>query len=338
MALGARIFDLFRDFAGSQGGNFLTRMFGAQQQRQQNQQVQQQQGALGGIGLGVAGLPGVPGIPSFQPQPGMDLGALPGQAQDLAGRLSGQSNRDFNAIQRGLAGQFNPLLGRLGGLPGQFAGQNQNILNTFGGQAARTQANFQQGAADINRRFDDRLGQAFGILEGRGAQAGEDISTRFRESLGESQAGLRARGFGGTQRANIAQGSARGESAEQRRLQEQLRGERLGVFTDLSGQAVQARQQLLNTGTGLQAGFAGQQLGAAQGGQQFLGGLNLGTIGQQAGIGQFMQGAVQQSRQQNLSNQFQLGQFPIGVQQQGIGQALNFLQPLDVRPPQQLQF
>lgn len=332
-----QLFGMGEDFLSSQLGQFFVNQAAANEQRKLDERARGQQEALVGQSLGMFGLGGIPGVDAVPPPPGMDLSALPGQAQTLADQLGGLSSGNLARTQTGLGG-LGRISAGLQALPGQFTRQNRNILGEFRQQGQNITGQFGAGAGDINRGFRDRLGEALGMLEGRGAQAEEDIATRFRESLGEQQANLRARGFGGSDIANIARASAGEESAEQRRLQEQLRGERLGLFSDLSGQGLAAQERLLGAGTGLQAGFAGQQLGAGQAGQQFLGGLNLNALGQRGQLGQFMQDALMQSRQQDLSNQFQFGQFPIGVQQQGIGQALQMLGSLDIRAPQQMDF
>jgi len=348
---------------GSAPAGFLSRLLAAQQQQQVNERVRGQQEQLFSQQAGILGLSGVEGAPAVPPPAGLDLSALPGQAGALGRELGGQSLFNQNIGQNRLQGAFGPgsdIMTALRGLGSQFGAENQNILGQFGRQAGGITGQFQQGArglgrgfgvgaAGINRDFEQRLGRGLGMLEGRGQQAEEDISTRFRESLGNQQRGLSARGFGGTLSSNIAQGSAREESAEQRRLQEQLRGERLGLFTGLSGEALGARERLLGAGTSLgerllgagtnlQAGFAGQQLGAGQGGQQFLSSLNLGALGQQGQLGQFLQQQLGLGRQQHLSNRLQFGQLPIQAGFQATGQALSSLGQLGVNPPQQLRF
>lgn len=395
--------DFFSDLFGSGIGGMGVNLYIAEQQRRINERAQGQQEAMFGRGLGMFGFGGIPGVEAVSPPQGMDISRFPAYARTLAERLYGQSGTMREQQQRRL-GQLGPqgeIMGGLAGLPGQFGAQNQAILDQFGGQAGDITGQFQRGAggllgqfgqgaagllgqfgqgaealrsqfgagaAGITGGFEDRLGTAMGMLEGRGQQAEEDIATRFRESLGAQQQGLRARGFGGTMAANIAQGSAVGESAEQRRLQEQLRGERLGLYSDLSGQGLAARerllgagtglgqqllgagvglgqqllgagtglgQQLLGAGTGLQAGFAGQQLGAGQAGQQFLGGLGLSALGQRGSMGQFFSEQLGRIQQQDLANRFQFGQYPIGIGQWGAGQALGFLGPGQIAAPQQ---
>jgi hypothetical protein len=354
----AQLFSALR----SPPGGFLMNLLGGRYQRGLNEQARAQQEALFGQTLGMLGLGDLPGIPSVAPPPGMDISQYPGQALMLSRRLTGQSQANQASALDALEplGPMGPLAQELAGLPGQFGPENQAILEQFGRQTGDITGQFQRGAEALRRRFarrgagitggyESRLGTAMGMLEGRGRQAEEDISTRFRESLGGQLSGLRARGFGGTMAANIAQGSVRDESAEQRRLQEQLRGERLGLFGQMSGEGLAAQERLLGAGTtlgqgllgagtGLQAGFAGEQLGAGLAGQQFLGGLNLGALGQRGQLGQFYQQQLGQIGQQNLANQFLFGQYPIGVGQQVAGTALSMLGPLDIRSPQQLQF
>ena len=353
---------MFFDAFGSPAFGFLGNMWAAEQQHELNQQAQAQQAGMFGKGLGMFGFGGIPGVNAVPPPPGMDLGQLPGQAQTLAGQLSQQSQQGQTEMLQAL-GQLGPqgkIMRGLKRLPGQQATMSgrdlrrallrgRDITGQFQTGAEGLRSQFGAGAEGITGGFEDRLGRAMGMLEGRGAQAEEDISTRFRESLGAQQQDLRARGFGGTMAANIARGSAAGESAEQRRLQEQLRGERLGLFSDLSGQGLAARerllgagtglgQQLLSAGTNLQTGFANQQFAGGQANRQLIAGLGLSTLGQQGMLGQFSQEQLGQIRQQNLSNQFGFGQYPIGVGQQVGGQALGFLGPGQIPAPQQLQY
>lgn len=309
-----------------------------------------------------------------------DVGNLPYQAGHLNRQLGGQSINARDLLRGSLSRQLgvgSSLQSDLRGLPGQFGMANQGILGQFGQQAGGITGQFQTGAeglrgqfgtgaqglrsqfgagaAGITGGYGNRLGTALGMLQGAGRQASEDISTRFRESLGNQQQALRQRGFGGTMAANIAQGSATQESAEQRRLQEQLRQQSVGMFTDLSGQGLAARERLLGAGTGLgqgllgtgtqlgqgllgagtnlQAGFAGQQLQAGQAGQQFLGGMNLDALAQRGQLGQFLQQQQGDILQQDLANRFSFGQYPIGIQQQLGGQAFGML-----GVPQQLNY
>jgi hypothetical protein len=272
-----------------------------------------------------------------------DLQGLPRTSGIMGHRLLDR----FGQQTGGIAGRFQQgaegLLSQFGqgaqGLRAQMGRGATGLLSQFGQGAQGLRSQFGAGAAGITGGFEDRLGRAMGMLEGRGQQAEEDIATRFRESLGAQQQGLAARGFGGTMAANIAQGSAREESAEQRRLQEQLRGEQLGLFTNLSGQGLAARERLLGAGTGLgqqllgaQVGLGQQLLGAGTGlgqqllgagtglGQQLLGaGTNLqaGFAGQQLQAGQGLQQLLAGLRLSSLGQQGGLGQF----MQQMFGQA-----------------
>lgn len=314
----AGTFGAANDFFSNQLGGFFTNLFFAQQQQERNESTLEQQENLVGQAGGIIGLEDIPGIPSFDSP--FDISGLPGEARGLANQLTtgpGSSRDNLALGRRELFGQFGPqsaLQTSLGALPGQFGEANQGILSEFA-----------SGATGINQGFQDRLGGALSILEGSGRQAAEDISTRFETSLGNEQQALRARGFGGTQAANLGQASAIGESAEQRRLQEQLRQQRLGVFSDLSGQALGAQERLLGSGANL-----------AQGGQQFLGGLNLNALGQQGALGQFFTQQLAAGRADDLANRFQFGRFPLDVTQQTAGLALSGLGPIDIRNPQQL--
>lgn len=336
-----QLFSFFNTLLSSPLGGFLAEQGAAAGDQRRADVARTQQEGLFGVTQGITGIGDLPGIPSVTPPSGLDLSTLAPQAGELADRLGNQSSNFLRLMQESLGrnlGTMSPLQRDLRGLPGQFATENQNILDRFGQRAGDIQSEFGTGAAGITRGFADRLSTGLGILEGRGAQAEEDISTRFAESLGNQLGDLRSRGFGGTLGANIAQGSVREESAEQRRLQEQLRGERLGVFTSLSGEGLAARERLLGAGTGLATGFAGTELGAAQAGQGFLGNLNLNVLQQRGGLGQFIQQMLAGGRQQELMNQFQLGQFPIGVQQQAIGQTLGALGPFQIEPPRPTNF
>ncbi len=378
-----QIFGGFNKFLSSPIGGFILSQFTANEQRQINEATREQQENVVGQQAGTLGLSPIPGIPTIPSS--LDITQFPGQAQSLADRLSrlssGESNqaraRAFRAfgtdspINKGLAGlqgdfqtanqaTLDEFGQQAGGITGQFQAGAQGLQQQFGAGAAGLQSQFAQGAAGINQGFQDRLRESLGILEGAGQQASEDISTRFQESLGNQQQALAARGFGGsTLGSNLALGSAREESAEQRRLQEQLRQQRLGTFANLSGQALGAQQGLLGAGTSLgqgllgfgtslgqgllgagtnlQAGFAGQGLAAGQAGNQFGANLGFGALQAQSGNNQFLQNFLQRNVQQNLDNQFRLGQFPIGVGQQAAQTQLNALGQLDIRNPQQLQ-
>ncbi len=378
-----QLIGLGTDFVSSELGGFILSQLTANEQRQINEQTRATQEGAAGAALGTAGVGDLPGLPATPSS--LDITQFPGQAQTLADQLSRLSSGESNQARArafrffGQDSPTNKALARLqsdfgtanqatldefgtaaGDITGQFQTGAQGLQQQFGAGAAGLQGEFAQGAAGITSGFQDRLGTALSMLEGRGVQAAEDISTRFQESLGNQQQSLAARGFGGsTLGSNLAQGSAREESAEQRRLQEQLRGERLGIFSNLSGQGLVAQQQLLGAGTALgqgllgagtslgqgllgagtnlQAGFAGQALGAGQAGNQFGAGLGLSALQQQSANNQFLQNFLAQNVQQNLGNQFQFGQFPISVGQQAAQTQLNALGQIDIRNPQQLQ-
>ena len=271
----------------------------------------------------------------------LDISRLPGDAGQLAFGLGQQSraNRKIDATRLvDTFGESGALSRGFGELGGSFSNFNTGNLNRFAGQTGDIQSQFGQGAAGINQGFGNRLSGAFGLLEGAGRQESADISRRARESLGNQQQDLRARGFGGTLSANIAQGNVRDENDAQGRLQERLRQQRVGLFSDLTGQGLAARERLLGAGTNLAAGFAGQTLGSSQAANQFRSNLDLSALGQQVGLGQFLQQGLSQGRQKNLSNQFQFGQFPIQTGLQAAGLGAQLLGPLQVNPAQQLQF
>ena len=376
----------FFDFAGSPafglGFNFLTSIL----ENQRNQLTTEQREFLFAQGQAVSGLKEFPGIPPVDIPSFLQPQDLLGRSRRLGDQLAGKSQVISDAQQSRLQGAFGPgskFQRQLGAIPGGFGTASRGILDEFGTAAGNITDEFQQGAqgllggfgasgdllrnqfaqgaGGINQGFQNRLTEALGILEGRGAQAEEDISRRFGESLSVQQTDLARRGLGSTTiQANISAGNVERESAEQRRLQEQLRGERLGLFTDLSGEALDAQgrllgagtnlgqsllgagttlgQNLLGAGTNLQAGFAGQQFAGAQGANQFGANLSLNTLGAQSGLAQFLAQMLGLNQQQSLSNQFDFGQSTLGLQERLQNRTSGNLGGCDILNPQPLQF
>jgi hypothetical protein len=142
---------------------------------------------------------------------------------------------------------------------GLVAGQQAdyaNLLNDFYGMSDSVQSRYDTMASDIkgqyggfegdlNKRYADRTKTGMGMLEGYGDQQKADISQKFANLGGAQTAQLAASGLGGTSvGASMATGRAREESAEQRRLGEDVTRMKSDVYSDLSGDELGARYDL----------------------------------------------------------------------------------------------
>ncbi len=116
-----------------------------------------------------------------------------------------------------------------------------------GGLAGSYQSAYDEARAENERRYGEilggynqRYGNAMGLLEGQGEQARADLASRFADTRGRQAAYLNARGLGGTTLApTIQQGLASEEQSARGRLDEALRREKLGYMTGLSGDTLQ---------------------------------------------------------------------------------------------------
>lgn len=135
---------------------------------------------------------------------------------------------------------------------------------------------------EVTGGYEERHEQGMGYLEGMGGQALEDVSQRWREREASSTADLTSRGLSAsTIGPTLGQGFEREKGAELRRLEDQLREQKLRWDTGLSGEALQARERLGTGRAGMQAALSGEALSAqGQAGGQELAAL-LGMTGEE---------------------------------------------------------
>lgn len=100
-------------------------------------------------------------------------------------------------------------------------------------------------AAESDKGYQDRYDRNIKDLEGAGVQAGKDIDQRFKASGGRIVADAQNRGLYNTTVLSSAEaGNEASRSAEQGRLTDTLRRERIGLDTQLSGDRLESQTDL----------------------------------------------------------------------------------------------
>jgi hypothetical protein len=266
--------------------------------------------------------------------------ALAGQVGNLATNVGRQSLQYYNqpAARGRYGGAMDPISQGYGALPGRYAGQAAGINRGYGQRAADVMGGFGRGAAGVGQGYQQRLATGMGMLSGYGRQAGADISRRYGAAGSTAQANLAARGLGGTTVAgDVGRGFATEESAEQRRLGEDVQRMQTGLYAGLSGDALRSRENLLQYGTGMRAGLTGEALSAQQQAAQFGAGLSLDALGAQGDIARGGVDYQDQAMQTYLANRFGYGMAPIQAGWDAAQSGINLTQGINRLPPQGYQ-
>lgn len=237
-----------------------------------------------------------------------------GAVQQLAGGQLGEAERFYGGapqrfeafaqpVRRGLAGISGEARGRLGELEAGYAGLERRgmagaaeLVGGFRGLETEGRA----GAADLVRRQEARERGLLGQLEGLGGQERRDIIQAYGAEGAAEQVRLGQMGMAGTSAAGgAAMGVARRRTESLGRLEERLRGERLGLSERLSGETMQARAGALEFGLGLGRETLGAQAGALE--------LGLGLTEQRLGFGTEAMGYMTDLESRRLGALTQLG-------------------------------
>lgn len=292
------------------------------------------------------------------------LGGLP-NVQQQAGQLNQQvgqiANNAFspNSIA-GFLGLFNPSLQGLQQLPGQIGSQVGGATQAFQQGASQLGGQFLQGAGvlsnqlgqvgrQVTQGLESQADRARGIVSQIGQQQREDINRGFNELAAQKQSDLQSRGLRGTTlTTNVARGVESDRLAEQRRLSEQIAGQRLGVESTFGAAPLAAQerfglassnlgQNLLFGGSQLRQGLMSNLLAGRLQGAGLQAQTGLGALGQQANIaGQQFQG-FQQGALNQISSLLAGGQLPISTALQTAGLGLGFFGPFTTLGPGQFQ-
>jgi hypothetical protein len=133
--------------------------------------------------------------------------------------------------------EYESMSGGAGGAGGKYGSGRPTDMNSLYRRTLDEMRSAQQRAFEANRArdqeirsgYDRRYSDVMGQLEGMGAQEASDIRQAWWDRGTQTQADLQARGLAGTTIApTMAAGNTRQMNADQARLQERLRRERLG--------------------------------------------------------------------------------------------------------------
>jgi hypothetical protein len=253
-----------------------------------------------------------------QPQGQVGSGGVVQQAQQLGQAGMGLSEGYYGA--GGPQGRWQQGTGYasagLRGLPGGVGRAGRQI-----------QAGYGQLGSELGGAYGQRLQTGMGMLDRYGQQAGADISRRFGAAGSTAQANLAARGLGGTTiSGDVGRATAVEEGREQRRLGEDIQGMRTGLYADLSGQGLLARERV-----GMGALDSRQQM-AGLGARTGLG--SYGALGEMGMAGAMYQDRSQQNR---LENMMGFGRLPIQSQFDLAQMGMNFYGPLRRVEPERMQ-
>jgi hypothetical protein len=177
-------------------------------------------------------------------------GLLQGGKWD-AWQEAARSLDQYGAGSDAIMGGYSDLAGSL---PGQYGSRAEDIF----GRA-------ESGYGDIVGGFSGRESDLLGMLEGAGDQARKDIDQDFAESESSRMQDLARRGLtGSTVSSSIAAGTERDKQDAIGRLNEALRGERVGLAERTSADTLGAKGSALANMLNLRTGLTGDTLGATE--------------------------------------------------------------------------
>jgi hypothetical protein len=246
------------------------------------------------------------------------------------GQIAQDSEQGGMNIARDFGKQYNDFADNANQQYGNELGQQ------LGAYDARVNALNQQTGAlsnDLNSRWDARTDQGMGYLKDVGKQQRKDLLQQYSNSGNAAQMGLVSSGLGGTTAAAGARaGNLRQQSDSMNRLNDTLNRENLDAYSNLSGQALGARQELgkWSTTLGDQA-----QLERLQAGDQSINALNsqrnqlgLNAIDQNSSLNQYALNNAIQARQYGTTQMQNAEMMPlnldIGLTQNQTGQSLGW--------------
>lgn len=228
----------------------------------------------------------------------------------LAGRVGRQSEQWYNPQAAGL---------RYGNAMNSLAQGYRNLPGQFANQAAGVMGGFQRGAQGIGQGYQQRLNTGMGMIAGYGAQGRADINRGWGAAGSTAQANLQARGLGGTTiSGDVGRATEMERSAEMRRFGEDVTRMQTGLYSDLSGEALRSRQDLLTYGTDVRSRAA-----------EFGAGLSLDALGARTDIGRGRLDYLDQQQSQYLGNQWGYGMAPIQSQWDAAQSGINVTQNIN---------
>lgn len=172
--------------------------------------------------------------------------------------------------------------GRVGDIMSRLQSALSGVNAGYGAREGNIMGSFNAGSRGLDEAFRRREGNIMGEFAGLGDQARRDIGQRYGELGARGQQDLTSRGLGGsTMLTGMRQGLQRQQEADQRRLGEDLRRERIGYRTQLSGDTLANRRGLLSEGTALRAGLSGDRLASQTNTANSLANMRAGLTGEQ---------------------------------------------------------
>lgn len=167
------------------------------------------------------------------------------------------------------------------------------LINMISADRAGSMAGWENRLQMLAGGYDQRTNAAMGMLDQLSGQERKDLRTQYAELGGQQQAQLTASGLGGTTVSpTMAAGTARQESDAMNRLNDMLTRERLGTYSQLSGEALAAKTGLTADTLGMGDYWATLARSAASEKGFNAADLITSGMGEVADIG-FQQGAAQ---------------------------------------------
>lgn len=296
--------------------------------------------------------------------------AVSGMQTDAATSLARDFSNRYGNLPNLTTGQYDA---HLGGMPGAYERRGNQIYNTALGDSQRimgdlrgredalmgdARANYGNIMGQYDQRIGSLMGEATGerdrimqMFEGRGDQERKDIGQQYKNLMGQTEQDVGSRGLAGsTVLPSLRRGVARSERADLARLDERLRGERIGHETDwsrnltnmragLTGERIGADQGMLNQLLGLKQGLSGERINADQGLSAALTNLQTGLSGDTLGANERFNtnryNQWQGANQQAMQNQERLAFLPLDYEYRGYKDIYNLLSDTKYGGPDQ---
>lgn len=187
---------------------------------------------------------------------------------DINAAYENRESRDLGALDEDITGQ------QIG-----YGSRTQNVL---GGLRPELDA-VTQGYGDLRTR-------GLGYLDSVSDQQRQDIEQQFTESEAEQLADLSSRGLSGTTiGSNVRSGIARDQSAEVRRLEDDLAQQRLAYDTEITGAELTSRGNAARDLATAEAGLSGEALSSSErlalARAEYAGALGSETLGARERVG-----------------------------------------------------
>ncbi len=263
---------------------------------------------------------------NFQTGIGNRIDSNTQDANAWLGNLNNQTNNLYQNRQNDMMHQFDTGAGNLqnaaenrsnavlggfdqgaSGLMGAAQNRANSVLGNFGAQSGAYQNWLGNATNTLNQNAQGRQNQGMALLQGMGNQAQQNIEQQFNANRGNIGQNLASRGLGNsTVLDSMLTGNERERANATGNLQDQLRQQALGTYSNLSGDVLDTQQQglgmrnaaagnALDTGTQLAQGLSGDVLNTQQ-----------GLLGQRTGLQQGLTGDFMNTLGQNFQNRMNL--------------------------------